>query len=511
MSHGLWTERPPLMRESEQTVTPQGTLKPRRGLPFLIFILPFSLLLDHTLYLDHWFSSYTPSTPGENGTYYLRPARGHLMSAYPVIMPLVITPLYAVPAWLVARQNPPLHHSDVIWTALLDVMEKLVAALMAALTGMIFFLSMRRIGSSGQALALTLIFGLASSTWAVSSQGLWRHGFTELCFAFLLWALVQPGETRGRAFWCGLALAGAGANNTANVVIILPLLIYFARRGKREFIQCFAPLAVLGALVAGYNFYFFGRLMGGYPRLMVGSPEGAHLFRADSVWSGLLGLLLSPSRGLLIYMPWTLFAIWGMARAWKEKSFGWERYLIAGMAGFYLEHSIMGTWWGGWAFGPRYMASVLPFLVFFLIPAWTRLVSRRPLRVALGAAVAVSLWIQFVGVFYYPQGDWDALPVRIEQEPRRLWDWKDTQIRRSWQAGPATPNVFYEIFLLGDLLRSPQAAQKASGRIQMKRETSSKKESFGRSDGDAALLAGARRFDFRGKTRDGSVGQTKQH
>ena len=92
------------MMSEPETTNPPATPKPGRGLPLLVFlllftvyvsnfrcvrfgdtlparVLPFNLLLNHSLYLDDWFDSYKPSTPEENGTYYLRPARGHLMSA----------------------------------------------------------------------------------------------------------------------------------------------------------------------------------------------------------------------------------------------------------------------------------------------------------------------------------------------------------------------------------------------------------------------------------------------
>src|SRR5512143_3267442 len=175
------------MGEPEETATPSSAAKPRRTSPFLVFVLlfvvfnanfrcirfgdtvparvlPFNLLLNNTLYLDAWFGSYTPSSAEANGTYYLRPARGHLMSAYPVILPLLVSPFYAVPAWLVARQDPPLAHRDVVFIALLDVMEKLCASLIAALSGVLLLLALRRICPPGIALALVLIYGLASST-----------------------------------------------------------------------------------------------------------------------------------------------------------------------------------------------------------------------------------------------------------------------------------------------------------------------------------------------------------
>ncbi len=469
------------MTESGKTAAPPASAsKPRRASPLLVFILlfvvynanfrcvrfgdtvsarvlPFSLLLEHTFYLDHWFDTYTRSEAADNGTYYLRESHGHRMSAYPVIMPLVMTPLYIVPAWLVARQHPPLARDDVVMIAVLDTMESLCASLIAALSGMFLYLAFQKLCSPGTSLLLALIYGLASSTWSISSQGLWRHGFTELSFALLLWGLLQDKGSNRRALWCGIALALAGANSLSNVVVVLALVPYFARQSRREFVRFFIPLALLGSATLGYNYHFFGRLMGGYPSFIVHSGGETHLYKGTPAWIGLLGLLVSPGRGLFFFMPWTVLAIWGMARAWKQNIYGWERYVIVGMVAVLIEHSSMGRWWGGWSFGPRYLTVLLPFLVFFMIPVWPRIQARTLLRGALIVCVSVSLWIQFVGAFYYPNGQWDELPVNVDQNPHRLWEWIDNPIRRSWQAGLARPTLYYELYLLPILLESSPA------------------------------------------------------
>jgi hypothetical protein len=434
-------------------------------------VQPFCLLLDHTFYLDHWIDPIIASTSKVNGTYYLSKSHGHWMSAYPIIMPLAITPLYVLPAWLVARQNPPLSPGDIVISTLLETMEKLSASLIAALSGVVLYLALRKIISANLSLLVTLVYGLAGSTWSISSQGLWRHGFTQLCFAGLLWGLFRDHRSGGRAFWCGLALAAAAANKSADVIFALPFLIHFARQGRREFARLFAPLAVLGTLVLAYNFYFFGRFLGGYPSVVVQTSGGVRLVQAAPFWQAAAGLLVSPNRGLLIFMPWTVFAFWGMARAWKENTLPGVRYLIAGMAGVFVAHSFLGTWWGGWCFGPRYLSDLLPFLALFLIPVWPEILSRRLLKVVVTVAFIVSVGIQTIGAFNYPGGDWDGFPANVDQNPQRLWDWKDNQIRRTWRAGPARPFLFYGLFLLSDLVKhepsAPRqpASKKRGGRV----------------------------------------------
>jgi hypothetical protein len=464
-------------------------------------VLPFSLLLDHSLYLDRWVAPYAASADPVNGVYFLRKSHGHWMSSYPIIMPLAITPLYVLPAWVVARQNPPLHPGDILFTTLIDLMAKFSASLITVLSALILYLALRKIAPPDLSLLATLVYGLAGTPWSISSQGLWRHGFTQLCFAGLLWGLLQDENSGRRPFWCGLALAGAAANNAVSTVVVLPFLIYFARRGRREFVPFFAPLAVLGSLVLGYNFYFFGKLLGGYPRVWTATAAGIHVKRAAPVWEGAAGLLFSPGRGLLFFLPWTVLALWGVARAWKQNRLPAVRYVVVGMAGFFAAHTALGTWWGGWCFGPRYMGDLLPFLALFLIPVWPQIRSRRPLAAVAFAAIAISIGIQAVGAFYYPRGQWDANPADVDWNPQRLWDWKDNPIRRSWNAGRAQPELFYGLFLLGNLVKRNQSLLLPPGQ----------REQGGYGSGrDDALGSRAERPHIGGKGLQSGIGQTSQ-
>jgi len=411
---------------------------------FAARLLPFRILLDHSLDLDQWMQRRLTMPVGVNGFYFVAKSHGHWMSAYPIITPIVVTPLYVVPAWWLSRQSPPQYPISPGFIIIANTMEKISASLIAALSAAVLFLAFRKFASRNVSLAAALIYGLASDTWTISSQALWRHGLTELSFAFLLWVLFRVPELRSAAFWAGLALAVATANKPLEAILIIPFLLYFGRRGWKNSLLFLTPLVVLGSLVFAYNEYFFARLLGGYPAPTLGGGGGAHSSILARLGIGLSGLLVSPSRGLLAYTPWVAFALWGAVRLWKENRFGWSRPLIVALAAILVVQAAGGDWWGGWCFGPRYLTDLLPFLTWFLVTAWTSIQARRVLRWAFATTVAVALWVQVVGAFYYPAGNWDGLPVNVDLEPGRVWDWSDTQVLRSWQAGPAPPALLRE-------------------------------------------------------------------
>ena len=190
-------------------------------------LLPFSLLLDHSLHLDHWILP-GPGRP----PYYAANSHGHLMSWYPIMTPVVVTPLYVLPAWWLSRQSPPLYPYSPVFLLIVNTMEKLSASLIAAMSGALLFLAFRKIASRNVSFVVALIYGLASNTWAISSQALWRHGLAELSFAFLLWALFRVPDLPSAPFWAGLALAVATANRPEEGILIVPFLLYFVAAGS---------------------------------------------------------------------------------------------------------------------------------------------------------------------------------------------------------------------------------------------------------------------------------------
>ena len=277
-----------------------------------------------------------PTPPGAgHAPYYTVSSHGHWMSKYPIITPVVVTPLYVLPAWWLSRQSPPLYPYSRPFVLIADTMEKLSASLIAAMSGAFLFLAFRKVASRNVSLVVALIYGLASNTWTISSQALWRHGLTELSFTFLLWALFRVPDSHSAPFWAGLALALATANKPLEAILIVAFLLYFvARRQWKNGLLFLTPLVALGSLALAYNLHNFAKLVGGYGIGSLGAvahfPFWAHL------GIGLPGSLASPSRGLLVYTPWVAFAFWGAARLWKEKSPGWSRPLIVALAAIWV-------------------------------------------------------------------------------------------------------------------------------------------------------------------------------
>ena len=408
--------------------------------------VPFSILMRGRLYVDGWVEPYFRVYLDHKlnyGIYFASQGRGHWMSSYPVLTPVVVSPLYIPAAWWLAHKQPP--PTEQAWQFYAEAMEKLSAAVLAALSVGIFYLAIRRVLSPKGSLFLALIFGLASPTWNIASQVLMLHAMSELSFALLLWALLHDEESGQSAFWIGLALALAVANKLSNVVVAAPIVVWFMWKHRRRLAPFFAPLVAIGGLVLAYNLYYFQSPMGAYVQAFNAVGYSGVELRGN-LFEGLAGLLLSPNRGMFIYVPWTLLSIAGAVRLWRDNPYTWGRFLIVGVVAHYVMYAKLDRWYAGYTFGPRYMTDVMPLLAFFLVPLWNEFTNRRLMKAALVATVALAFAVQLIGVYYYPNGDWNSKPVSVDDMPQRVWDWRDLQIVRTFRAGPAPTK-------LGDHLR----------------------------------------------------------
>ncbi|MDQ5871260.1 MAG: hypothetical protein M3547_03535, partial [Acidobacteriota bacterium] len=86
-------------------------------------------------------------------------------------------------------------------------------------------------------------------------------------------------------------------------------------------------------------------------------------------------------------------------------------------------------------YGPRFLTDALPFLIVCLAPVVVRL--RHPVgKIAFGAALAFSIWVQVVGAFCFPAGGSYLL------SRRELWSPSGAQFLLEARAGLAAPEFY---------------------------------------------------------------------
>lgn len=388
-------------------------------------LLPVAVVLEHRLALDRYYRD-DPALP-----YWVQRVGEHYVSSYPILPGLLAVPVYLLPM---------LAFGDGSW-ALVNLLAKLSASLIAALSVLVLYLALRRLAPATPAAAVALVYAFGTSTWSVSSQGLWGHGPAQLFMALAVYCALRGDEAPRHLGYGGLAAGLMVASRPATGLVAAALLAYALVRHRGQGLR-----ALLGALaivlpLALHNLWQFGSLQGGYARLHAthATYHGVPSAWGSSLAEGLLGLLVSPSRGLLVYSPVLVFALAGLVQALGERRQPLLRWLAAAAGGTVLMLGGFSVWWGGHSFGPRLLVDVLPLLALFLLPVWPRLGRRGPLRGAFVGLLGVSIAVQALGAFYHPsprEVDWNTSPRDVDEAHERLWDWKDSQLLRLLRNGP---------------------------------------------------------------------------
>ena len=392
--------------------------------------VPFALLEAGTLRLDPVLDVVRTS----RRAYWVQPALdgGHA-SLFPVVAPLLVTPLYVPAAVVLARQGWPRERL----AAAGAFMEKLAASCIAALSAGLMYVLLRRRMRPARALGLTAAFALGTETWMIGSQALWQHGTEELLLIVALLALTGPLTAARRAIGgaaCGLAIAG----RPIDALLVAPFALLAPAWAGRRAAWYFVGAAVPLALVLAYNLETFGLVGGGYQLFVM---KGRRYFEQPMA-RGLVEILFSPDKGLFFYTPFLLFLPVYLRRALvgtaartdsgagsgvpaaaaeppgstteRPRDRALTALLLAGIVAQLLVYS-RSDWRGGTCYGPRYLADLLPLAIWMLAPVVETLAA---LPLALfRQAVLFSVAVQAVGAFCYPRG---ASDLRIEAEHSRL-------------------------------------------------------------------------------------------
>jgi hypothetical protein len=363
---------------------------------------------------------------------------GHWYNSYPIGGPLLTAPLVIAEVEILRAAQPVLKHvhsSEKIIDGFLHadydvahaLMEEQAASfLLAAAAVMMYFIGLRFLPPA-RSLWLALLFALATSAYSVAGRALWQHTPSMLLLTIIIYMLLRAEEQPVLAAWVGLPVALAYTVRPTDSLFVLIFTAYVAVRHRARlpfYLLAAAPVAI--ALVA-YNEsvyheilspYYHTQLNGFFPRYW------------PLLGVGLAGNLVSPSRGLFIYTPVFLFAVWSMIRRkWRTPLTPWLTALV--VLHWLAVSAYIANWWAGDSYGPRFFTDLTPIFILFLIPyfqEWQRL--SRVARTVFVVLALIGFAIQLRGGWSPAVYQWNVMPADIDAHPERNWDWSDPQFLR---------------------------------------------------------------------------------
>jgi hypothetical protein len=364
-------------------------------------LLPIAVLHGHGFDLSEFAE--------RNGTipYYFSYRSGRILSSYPVLPGLLNVPVFAA-----AR----VFHVDLV-----DRRRRLSlltsAGITAASVAFLFLALERLTDSRRQAMAFSALYAFGTNAWSNGAVSIMQHGPSLF---FLTGALAALLARRNRLVpLAGLCLGFAVANRPTNLAFALPLALFVLLERRRSFPAFAALAAIPAALLFAYSETYWGSWR------WLGQAQGGWGFDGDPGRT-LPGLLVSPSRGLFVFTPFFVFAFLnGFLLFVRRGASVLLRCLFAGCLLLLGVYAFWGAWWGGESFSYRLLTEMSPALVLVTADGWRRWIGATALRrAAFAVAAGFSVVVQFLGVTGFPS----KFNEGIDQETRRLWDWKRSEL-----------------------------------------------------------------------------------
>lgn len=366
------------------------------------------------------------------------PCDGHLYNSYPIGGPVLTAPLIIAAVGLLKLASPLLSRIPVrepVVAAFLrgdydtahPLIEMEVASFLLAVAAVVIYFIARRYLNEKRSILLTLLYALATPAYSIGGRALWQHSPSMLLLATIILMLLKAEEKPSLAAWAGLPVALSYTVRPTDSLFVIVFTAYVAIRYRAQLPRYLLAALPVAAIFVAYNVSIYHAVLSPYYHSRL---DGFYPANWKTFGEGLAGNLISPSRGLFVYTPVSLFAVWSMMRRlWRTPLNDWLSGLA--LAHWIVVSSYVASWWAGMCYGPRFFSDLTPVLVLFLIPylaRWEGL--SRVVRVAFVACALVGLAMHLRGGWSRAVYDWNVKPVSVDQHPERNWDWRDPPFLR---------------------------------------------------------------------------------
>ena len=263
-----------------------------------------------------------------------------------------------------------------------------------------------------------LFFGTV--LWPQTRQTLWSNQSAMLGTGMILWLAIArrdenhpPSPAIGALL--GLGLSQALLSRPSSLLLTLPVLAVLAWQ-HRASLRRWVPALVCCSLPFAALWLLDNQVHSGSPWTPPFAVIAADIARVhgigDSALSGnpgvgLMGLLVSPARGLLVFSPWILVLLPGLWQSGRSRE-PFRIALLIGVLSTLALNAAYVDWWGGDSWGPRRLQELLPALLLLGLPS--RLdqkssFSLPDLRIV-APLLVLSVALQSLGTFAY-DSRWD--------------------------------------------------------------------------------------------------------
>jgi 4-amino-4-deoxy-L-arabinose transferase-like glycosyltransferase len=330
----------------------------------------------------------------------MRGADGRYYSWLGIGFALLATPFYLLGKSTGAPEN------------FLFAISSVINQIVGAATVVLIFLFVIRLGYSKRAsILVSVIYGLATIAWPLSKQP-FDH-VVETFFVLLSVYFMYRYILNKKALFLllsGTCLGIAFITRLTSILVIPPLfimvIVYYlnrhdlkktARMTVRDILLFASAFLPFMALNLWYNYYRFDSIFEtGYS--LMAKRMGINFF-ANTLLTGLSGFLMSPGKGFFYYSPVAILFFFSIKPFIKKHLYLGISFILI-MLSYLLFLSKYVIWHGDWAWGPRYLLVIMPFLIIpiaalFESDIW---VKKNLLKATIGSIIVVSFIIQLAAI-----------------------------------------------------------------------------------------------------------------
>jgi hypothetical protein len=230
-----------------------------------------------------------------------------------------------------------------------------------ALCAYLLFTIARSLGASTRKSYFVAFMFCFTSYSFCFAQSTYEHHF-EMLFVLLGYYFVIQKNTNKNIILSGMAIS-IGLLFRSTLILAIPgiLLLITSSKQRIYFAICLLPGI---ASIIFYNYFRFGHLFDtGYNQAwQLSHGDNESFWAINRIPISLLGFLLSPGKGLLIFSPTIVLGLAGIKMFWNKHKKITQSIMV--LCAFYITSYSMNFAWHGsiWSLGPRYILPIVPFL-----------------------------------------------------------------------------------------------------------------------------------------------------
>lgn len=285
--------------------------------------------------------------------------------------------------------------------------------LFGASTAVLVFLFSISLGYSRRtSLSVAIFYGLGTMAWPLAKQPFDHTVETffillSIYFIYLYIVDKKVSHLMFSAVFLGVAFITRPTSILVIPSLFILIIVYYSKQSAfKTTVRLMARDVVLFSLAflpfiglsLWYNYYRFGSIFEtGYS--LIAARTGVDFFTGTLLLTGISGFLISPGKGFFYYSPVAIlffFSIKPFIKKHPELGISFIFIMISYL--LFLSKNL--NWHGDWAWGPRYILVITPFLIIpiaelFDSETWLK---KNLLRVFVYFIFAVSLVIQTAAV-----------------------------------------------------------------------------------------------------------------